>query len=304
VLIATDIAARGIDVRGISHVINFDTPNFAEDYVHRIGRTGRADATGDAITFVASDERDHLRRIERFVGQRYNVQACPHFVAQPEPEFVHQERTPREYGKRNGQSGRGDRQERPQQKRRESDSRAYGVDTDRQAGDRRDGGDRPFNRDRKFSGDRPFNGERKLAGDRPFNGERKATGDRPFNGERKAAGDRPFNGERKPAGDRPFNGERKSAGDRPFNGERKPTGDRPFRGERSSNADAPREGKNGKAPERYFASNAAPQGEKKRTAPHRKKAGASLKAKKRGTTVPRSFDGERKSDGRRRDPRF
>jgi ATP-dependent RNA helicase RhlE len=68
VMVATDIVARGIDVRGISHVINFDVPLFAQDYVHRIGRTGRASATGDAITFVAPDEHDQLRRIERFIG--------------------------------------------------------------------------------------------------------------------------------------------------------------------------------------------------------------------------------------------
>jgi ATP-dependent RNA helicase RhlE len=86
VLVATDIAARGIDVVGISHVINFDTPTFAEDYVHRIGRTGRADATGDAITFVARDERDHLRKIERFVGRRYQVDVAP--KAGPMPEDV------------------------------------------------------------------------------------------------------------------------------------------------------------------------------------------------------------------------
>ena len=57
VMVATDIAARGIDVEGISHVVNFDTPTFAEDYIHRIGRTGRASATGDAITFVPTQEQ-------------------------------------------------------------------------------------------------------------------------------------------------------------------------------------------------------------------------------------------------------
>src|SRR5690606_13808785 len=70
VLVATDIAARGIDVDSISHVINYDTPNVAEDYIHRIGRTGRAEATGDAITFVSPDEEDHLRTIERHTGTR------------------------------------------------------------------------------------------------------------------------------------------------------------------------------------------------------------------------------------------
>ena len=57
VMVATDIAARGIDVDGISHVINYDVPRYAEDYIHRIGRTGRAELTGDAITFVAADEQ-------------------------------------------------------------------------------------------------------------------------------------------------------------------------------------------------------------------------------------------------------
>ena len=65
VLIATDIAARGIDVPGVSHVVNFDLPNVPEQYVHRIGRTARAGATGIAIAFCADDERGNLRDIER-----------------------------------------------------------------------------------------------------------------------------------------------------------------------------------------------------------------------------------------------
>jgi ATP-dependent RNA helicase RhlE len=69
VLIATDIAARGIDVDGISHVINFDFPPQPEDYVHRIGRTGRAQAIGDAISFATHDDADSVRRLEKFLGR-------------------------------------------------------------------------------------------------------------------------------------------------------------------------------------------------------------------------------------------
>ncbi len=69
-LVATDVAARGLDVSGISHVINFDLPRFAEDYVHRIGRTGRAGATGTAVSFVSLNELNYLARIERFIGQK------------------------------------------------------------------------------------------------------------------------------------------------------------------------------------------------------------------------------------------
>jgi ATP-dependent RNA helicase RhlE len=69
VLVATDIAARGIDVDGISHVVNYDFPMHPEDYVHRIGRTGRAHAVGDAISFVTGEDRDSLRALEKFIGR-------------------------------------------------------------------------------------------------------------------------------------------------------------------------------------------------------------------------------------------
>ncbi|HEY4658793.1 MAG TPA: helicase-related protein, partial [Gemmatimonadaceae bacterium] len=69
VLVATDIAQRGLDVTGISHVVNYDVPHQAEDYVHRIGRTGRAAATGDAFTFMCADEIAMVRTIERLLGK-------------------------------------------------------------------------------------------------------------------------------------------------------------------------------------------------------------------------------------------
>jgi ATP-dependent RNA helicase RhlE len=69
VLVATDIAARGIDVDDISHVVNYDFPMHPEDYVHRIGRTGRAHAVGDAISFVTPEDHSVLRSVERFIGR-------------------------------------------------------------------------------------------------------------------------------------------------------------------------------------------------------------------------------------------
>ncbi|MEA3210704.1 MAG: ATP-dependent helicase RhlE [Chthoniobacter sp.] len=70
VMVATDIASRGLDIAGVSHVINYDVPQHPEDYVHRIGRTGRAQLTGDAFTIFTAEEMDHVRSIERFIGAK------------------------------------------------------------------------------------------------------------------------------------------------------------------------------------------------------------------------------------------
>jgi ATP-dependent RNA helicase RhlE len=69
-MVATDIAARGIDVAQISHVINFDVPHHPEDYVHRIGRTGRAQSVGDAFTIMTGEDVQEIAAIERFIGQK------------------------------------------------------------------------------------------------------------------------------------------------------------------------------------------------------------------------------------------
>jgi ATP-dependent RNA helicase RhlE len=85
VLVATDIAARGIDVEALSHVINFDVPNVPEDYIHRVGRTARAEMVGDAFTFVSEQEIGELHAIERAVGQRLNRLTLAGFDYQSKP---------------------------------------------------------------------------------------------------------------------------------------------------------------------------------------------------------------------------
>ncbi len=79
VLVATDIAARGLDIDQLPHVVNFDLPNVAEDYVHRIGRTGRAGHAGHAVSLVCPDETQHLRSIERLIGEKIKRENVPGF---------------------------------------------------------------------------------------------------------------------------------------------------------------------------------------------------------------------------------
>ena len=118
VLVATDIAARGIDVDGITHVVNFDFPGQFEDYVHRIGRTGRAEAVGTAISFLTSEDRDTVRALERATGRPLARMTPPGFDAATLPPAPAEERRPPAGGGRGGRA--------PQPPRRQQAPRSQG----------------------------------------------------------------------------------------------------------------------------------------------------------------------------------
>ena len=109
VLVATDIAARGIDIDQLPHVVNYDLPNVSEDYVHRIGRTGRAGSTGEAVSLVCVDEHSLLRDIERFIKRKIAVEVIPGF--EPDPNARAQPIQLRSAG--GGGAGRGARNGQP-----------------------------------------------------------------------------------------------------------------------------------------------------------------------------------------------
>jgi len=105
VLVATDIAARGIDIDQLPHVVNYDLPNVAEDYVHRIGRTGRAGSTGDAVSLVCVDEHELLRDIEKLIKRALPKEIVVGF--EPDPHARAQPIQLRSPGHTGGGGGRG-----------------------------------------------------------------------------------------------------------------------------------------------------------------------------------------------------
>jgi superfamily II DNA/RNA helicase len=156
VLVATDVAARGIDVAGISHVINFDLPRQAEDYVHRIGRTGRAGRTGIAVSFAGMREGGLVKNIERYTGNRIEIHTLPGLEPTQRPQSggsrpAGNGRPRSSAGGNRGSGGFGEKRswgggDRPERKF-DGAPRAYG--------DRAPRGDSADNRDRGFRGDRP-----------------------------------------------------------------------------------------------------------------------------------------------------
>ncbi len=191
VLVATDVAARGIDVAGITHVINYDLPKFAEDYVHRIGRTGRAGNTGIAISFASNIDRHILRKIEQFTGNRMEPSTIEGF----EPK-----RAMKMDGPGNGRGDRGDIRRdahkpggrggfKPRDDRGSFNDR--GPRTERTGGyQARDGASRDENRGNRDSAARPSNGNA-YAGrsDRPSDDRPRQFSDRPNTA--RPQGDRP-----------------------------------------------------------------------------------------------------------------
>ncbi len=121
VLVATDIAARGIDVTALGHVVNFDVPHVAEDYIHRVGRTARAEATGAAFTLVSPEEEENLRGIEKAIGHRLPRVTLPDFdykASAPPPPDAGGGRPPRPWQRHGSWQRPGTQQRRRQAGRR------------------------------------------------------------------------------------------------------------------------------------------------------------------------------------------
>ncbi|HEX6219200.1 MAG TPA: DEAD/DEAH box helicase [Sphingomicrobium sp.] len=203
ILIATDIAARGIDIPGVSHVINYDLPEVPEQYVHRIGRTARAGAEGEAIAFCAPDERGLLRDIERLTRQKILVNALPEDFGAAvdafkrlkpapkraeQPRFVHASQRTKADRRADGQrrQDRNERQRHPHRADGHPAHRSHAQDRNGQPRDSQKRDDRPRSSYRpeayRESGERQEDrGHRPEVGQpkRPFRGPRRRPGGRP-----------------------------------------------------------------------------------------------------------------------------
>ncbi len=167
VLVATDIAARGLDIEALPHVVNFDLPNVSEDYVHRIGRTGRAGSSGEAISLVSADDRPLLGAIERLINRKIEQKSVAGFEptkgARPAPEA--DERPRRQPQQRRDQQPRGGEARRqPRPSTRNGDRPQHGRRSDQPARSgqpqRRTDGQRPARPQVVRSGARPQQGQR------------------------------------------------------------------------------------------------------------------------------------------------
>ncbi|EKD71181.1 MAG: hypothetical protein ACD_46C00260G0006 [uncultured bacterium] len=217
-LVATDVAARGLDISDITHVINYDLPRFSEDYVHRIGRTGRAGKSGVAISFVLPTDMRHVQRIERYIDERL-------------PLLSHLQM--------DTHAGSGSEQKINRQSNQDTSDWNDFNDDDRPKKHHHE--KRHFSSDKKRHDERGFSSRKKRDGEpnASFEKKRSENRGRPFNNERNERDNErtrthSTGAKRHTSGDKPFGGKRKSESEPAFEKTRSDTIDKPFSKKRSS----------------------------------------------------------------------
>lgn len=266
-LVATDVAARGIDISDITHVFNYDLPRFCEDYVHRIGRTGRAGKTGTAISFVASSDMHHLKSIERYTGQHvklqhHDVKEVRKFESSERPAFddeaFEDESPQRRFRSEHRERGfRRDENERSERRfSRRDDERPFR--SDKRSGSRKKFGDDNDERpERKFKSERyekPFRKEKSDRFERNSHDDRSERPERKFKSDRYERSERPFRKEKSERFEKKFADDRSERPERKFKSDRYERSEKPFRKEKSERFERKFHDDRRERPERKFKS--------------------------------------------------
>jgi len=309
-LVATDVAARGIDVSDITHVFNYDLPRFCEDYVHRIGRTGRAGKTGIAISFVLPTDRRHVQSIERFTGQRIqliqdvaisdspsskksyekNEHDAQAIVSASHDAWLDDDKPRKKQGtfKKGGKfkSERGDRGERGfKSERGERSERGF-------KSERGERSERGFKSERGDRSERGFKSERGDRSERGFKSERGERSERGFKSERGDRSERSFKSERGERSERGFKSERGERSERSFKSERGDRSERGFKSDRGDRSERGFKSDRGERSERGFKSERGDRSERGFKSERGERSERSFKSE-RGDRSERGFKSER-----------
>ncbi|MEM8960871.1 MAG: DEAD/DEAH box helicase [Acidobacteriota bacterium] len=295
ILVATDIAARGIDVEALSHVVNFDVPHVPEDYIHRVGRTARAQATGEAFTFVAPAERASMHNIERAVGQQIQRRQVAGFDVVDMP--VTELRSTRDASRRSsggGGQGRPARhKDRPFGAKNQGGAKKHGGSKDH-GGSRHQGPKSgPRHQSKSSHGPRHQDGAQHASGSRQDGANRTHGESRDHRGSRDHGGPREHGGSREHSGSREHGGPKHGHGPKKHRRASGPSRQHDSAGSRSSR------GGHDSRSQRDAGMDDRPSKPKRRSKPFRP-GGANKPAKRR---AKRGGDGRSSSGGGQRSAR-
>ncbi|MGE3317881.1 MAG: DEAD/DEAH box helicase [Candidatus Berkiella sp.] len=214
ILVATDIAARGLDIPHIMHVVNYDLPQCPEDYIHRIGRTGRAGMTGFALSFVSPEERHKWKAIHRLI----------HAGEETESQYRRApSRGGKSDGRRGGYQGKRDDNRGGYKGKSNGESRRYPSQRDQ------DGESRGYRGKSEGSSERPYRARSEGSSERPYRARSEGSSERPYRARSEGSSERPYRARSEGSSERPYRARSEGSSERSYRGKSEGSSERPYR---------------------------------------------------------------------------